>query len=58
MAQDTEIPEDVQNAPAGPEGNGFVAFGVVAQSIVGSDGKIYERKDGKISITPEDDDGE
>lgn len=53
MAQDTEIPEDVQNTPAGPDGNGFLVLGVPAPFIVGSDGNIYTRENGEISIVPD-----
>jgi len=53
VTQATEIPEDVTSTPAGPDGNGFLVLGVHAQAIVGSDGDIYERKDGVVSLAPE-----
>jgi hypothetical protein len=53
VTQNAEIPDDVQNTPAGPDGNGFVVLGAVSQFIVGLDGKIYVRKDGRIVVAPE-----
>jgi hypothetical protein len=48
------IPEDVKNTPVGPDGNGFIVLGILASSIVGSDGECYERKNGVISIAPDE----
>jgi hypothetical protein len=55
MTQDAQIPEDVLSVPPGPDGNGFVFLERVAQAIVGSDGNIYTRKNGKITRLPEED---
>jgi hypothetical protein len=49
------VPEDVKETPAGPNGNGFVCIDTVFQHIVGSDGEIYTRKNGVVSLSPEDD---
>lgn len=54
MEQKIEIPDDVLEAPIGPDGYGFVVLGIQTTSIVGSDGKIYTRKGGKISVMSED----
>jgi hypothetical protein len=53
-----QIPADVENTPAGPDGNGFLALGIHASSIVGSDGNIYVRRNGVVSIAPEEEDQE
>ena len=46
-------PEDVRALPADADGNGFIAFGDFwSLNVVGSDGEIYTRKNGKIFIAP------
>jgi hypothetical protein len=55
MEDDLVISEEVASAPADENGNGFVVFGDVwSESIVGDDGNIYIRKNGKITIEPSD----
>jgi len=49
------IPEDVTNTPTGPNGNGFIVLGMLASSIVGSDGECYTRKNGVVTIASEED---
>ena len=51
--QDQTIPADVENTPAGPGGNGFVVHDIQADTMVGSDGEIYRRENGIITIAPE-----
>lgn len=54
--KNNEIPGNVKNAPADPDGNGFVVLGVIASSVVGDDGECYTRKNGVISIAQDDED--
>ena len=58
MESNVIIPKDVQETPAGPDGNGFLILDILASSIVGLDGEIYTRKNGKIFIAPEDDESD
>ncbi len=58
MTQATAIPVDVTNAPAGPDGNGFLWMDVSVSSMVGSDGNIYIRKNGVVSLAPEDEESD
>ena len=51
--QNVTVPEDVEKTPAGPDGNGFVFMDVQTDSMVGSDGEIYVRQNGVITIAPE-----
>jgi hypothetical protein len=51
--QNVTIPEDVEKTPAGPGGNGFVILDMQADSMVGSDGEIYVRQNGVVSLAPE-----
>ena len=50
MEQDMIIPKDVRETPAGPNGNGFMVGDILTEYIIGLDGKIYIRKDGKIFV--------
>jgi len=49
------IPDEVVNTPAGPDGDGFVVLDVQSSSVVGPDGECYTRKKGVITVTPEED---
>ncbi len=48
------IPQDVLDMPAGPDNNGFIFMDTVWMHVVGSDGECYTRKNGVVSISPED----
>ena len=58
MKRNAIVPEHVRETPSGFNGNGFVIGGMWAATMVGSDGNIYTRKEGKIFIAPEDEDDE
>ena len=55
MQTTNEIPKDVVDTPAGPDGDGFVVLDILASAIVGSDGECYVRKNGVISVAPVED---
>lgn len=52
--QTNTIPDDVTNTPAGPNDSGFIVLGVLASSVVGSDGECYIRTNGVISVAPDE----
>ena len=52
--QTITVPENVKKTPAGPGGNGFVALGLYADSIVGDDGEVYTRKNGEITVASDE----
>lgn len=49
----TNILDDVKNTPVAPDGDGFLILGIQAESVVGSDGNVYTRRNGIISIADE-----
>lgn len=53
MSSTPMIPEDVLNTPADPDGDGFLTMGIYAPSILGSDGRLYVRKNGVVSLDTE-----
>ena len=54
MERNIQVPENVREYPAGPDGNGFVLGNLLVASVVGSDGRIYMRKQGEIFLAPEE----